>query len=48
MTVIARWRNADSYNTLRSSPDFQQTMARFAKEFAGPPKVSVNEILVEM
>lgn len=48
VTVIARWTDAGSYDLLRSSPDFEATMARFAARFAGPPSVSVNEILVEM
>ncbi len=48
VTVIARWRNADSYAALRNSSEFQATMARFAEAFTGPPTVSVNEILVEM
>jgi len=48
VTVIAHWREAASYEVLRSSADFQSTMAKFAKSFLGPPRVSVNEVLVEM
>ena len=48
VTVIAHWRDANSYEKLRNSTEFQSTMARFAEEFAGPPMVSINEILVEM
>ena len=48
VTVIARWRDAGSYQTLRNSSEFQSAMAQFAEQFAGPPQVSVNEILVEM
>lgn len=48
ITVIARWKNPESYQRLRASPEFQSTMARFAERFAGPPIVSANEILVEM
>ena len=48
VTVIARWRKAESYERLRDSPEFQSTMAQFARRFVGPPTVSVNEILVEM
>ncbi len=48
VTVIARWRNADSYQQLRNSDEFKATMARFAKRFAGPPTVSINEVLLEM
>lgn len=48
VTVIARWRSAASYERLRTSDAFQQTMQEFATRFAGPPVVRVNEILVEM
>lgn len=48
ITVIAHWRAAESYERLRNSPDFQETMARFAKEFLEPPIVTINEILVQM
>jgi quinol monooxygenase YgiN len=48
VTVIAHWRRATSYEVLRSSAEFQSTMARFAESFVGPPRVSVNEVLVEM
>ena len=48
ITVIAHWRDAGSYETLRSSAEFQSVMAGFAEEFTGPPMVSINEVLVEM
>ena len=48
VTVLARWRDAASYETLRSSPEFGATMALFAPHFAGPPSVQVNEVLVQM
>ena len=48
VTVIAQWRDATSYEALRHSEEFQTTMAQFAQDFDGPPKVSVNEILVQM
>jgi quinol monooxygenase YgiN len=48
VTVIARWRDPASYRVLRESPEFQSTMARFAEDFVEPPRVSINEILVEM
>ena len=38
VTVIARWRDAKSYEELRNSAEFQPTMARFAVEFACPPQ----------
>lgn len=48
VTVIARWANLESYDRLRASDEFQQTMSQFATKFVGPPSVSMNEILVEM
>lgn len=48
ITVIAWWSDANSYERLRSSKEFQQIMSRFATKFVGPPSVSVKEILVEM
>lgn len=48
VTVIAFWREASSYEVLRSSSEFQSTMAQFAESFVGPPSVTVNEVLVEM
>jgi quinol monooxygenase YgiN len=48
VTVIARWADPESYDRLRSTEQFQQTMSRFAAKFVEPPSVSVNEILVEM
>ena len=48
VTVIARWRDVDSYETLRNSPKYAAVMAQFAEEFTGQPTVSVNEILIEM
>lgn len=48
VTVIARWRDPFSYQVLRESPEFQSTMARFAHDFVEPPRVSINEILIEM
>ncbi len=48
VTVIARWRDATSYEALRDSGEFKAVMAQFAERFAGPPTVSINEILVQM
>lgn len=48
VTVIAHWANSESYDRLRASDDFQQTMSQFASKFVGAPSISINEILVEM
>jgi heme-degrading monooxygenase HmoA len=48
VTVLAFWQNADSYKTFSSSDAFRQVMSQFAAYFAGPPRVTINEILFEM
>jgi heme-degrading monooxygenase HmoA len=48
VTVIAHWTDADSYERLRTSDAFGETMQKFADKFVAPPSVSINEILVEM
>jgi heme-degrading monooxygenase HmoA len=48
VTVLAFWRNAESYKTFSSSDEFRQVMSQFASYFAGPPQVTINEILFEM
>ena len=48
VTVMAFWRNADSYKTFSSSAQFGQVMSQFAPFFAGQPQVTINEILFEM
>ncbi|MCP3997982.1 MAG: hypothetical protein GY722_23425 [bacterium] len=48
VTVIARWNDADSYESPRSSGYLLAAMAQFAEQFAGPPTVSVSDVLVEM
>lgn len=48
ITNIALWKSAESYQRLRSSEAFQNTMNQFSDVFRGPPAVSINELLVEM
>jgi heme-degrading monooxygenase HmoA len=48
ITNVAHWESAEAYERLRGSDDFKQTMARFAEMFVGPPRVSINELLVQM
>ncbi len=48
VTVIARWTDPESYERLRQSDRFRETMSRFADRFVAPPAISVNEVLVEM
>jgi quinol monooxygenase YgiN len=46
--VIARWRNPDSYELLRTSDAYAAAMSRFAPSFTGPPEIAITEVLVEM
>ena len=48
VTVLAFWKTAEAYQAFRSSDSFRQVMSQFGQYFAGPPEVSVNEILFEM
>lgn len=48
ITNIALWKSAESYERLRSSEAFQETMRQFADVLVGPPAVTINELLVEM
>lgn len=48
VTVLAFWKNEDSYRNFSSSAPFREVMAQFAPYFEKPPDVSVNEILFEM
>ena len=48
VTVIARWKKAESYRAYAASEKFQSTMARFAPHFATPPEVKVLERLWRM
>ncbi len=48
VTVIARWKNAESYEQFRASDKYKEAMAGLARYFAHPPTVEINEILVEL
>jgi heme-degrading monooxygenase HmoA len=48
VTVLAFWRNAGSYENFSASENFKQVMSQFGPYFAGPPQVSINEVLFEM
>ena len=48
MTVLAHWKNADAYEALRAKEKFQSAMKEFGPFFAGPPEISVHEVLVDM
>jgi len=48
LTVLATWRNTDSYQRLKASAKFQSTMREFGRHFASPPEISMNEVLVDM
>jgi quinol monooxygenase YgiN len=46
--VIAQWTDASSYSALRESPEFAAIMGQFSQRFVSPPRVTINEILVQM
>lgn len=48
ITVLAFWRKGESYKSFSASEKFRNAMSLFGPYFAGPPQVSVNEVLFEM
>ena len=48
VTVIAQWKDIESYQRLSGSSTFQQAMGKFAAFFAGPPEITSMEVLVDM
>lgn len=48
VTVIARWKSADSYHAFTASEAYKTAMESFEPYFAHKPTVDVNEILVEI
>jgi quinol monooxygenase YgiN len=48
VTVLATWRDTDSYKRLNASSEFQQIMREFSEFFASPPEISMNQVLVDM
>lgn len=48
LTVLAIWRDAESYRKMSASDKFKSTMSNFSRFFAGAPEVSVNRVLVNM
>ncbi|MDH3539171.1 MAG: antibiotic biosynthesis monooxygenase [Acidimicrobiia bacterium] len=48
VTVVAKWKNPDSYRKHAATEAYQTAMQEFARFFREPPTIEVNEILVEM
>jgi heme-degrading monooxygenase HmoA len=48
VVVLAFWRSEEPYRALSESGPFRQAMEAFAPHFAGPPEVTVREVLYEM
>ena len=46
--VIARWRDPESYQRLRSSDEFAEVMSHFTPYFLKPPEITITEVLVDM
>jgi len=48
VTVLATWADKDAYKAFSATSEFQAKMGLFAPHFAGPPEVTINQLLVEM
>ena len=48
ITLIARWKSAESYEAFADSEEYRSTMGEFARYFRGSPNVEINEILVDV
>lgn len=48
VTVLATWRDLNSYKRLSSSEVFRETMQKFGSFFASAPEISTNRVLVDM
>ena len=48
VTVLATWRDAESYEKMSDSAKFKTAMSKFGQFFASTPEVSVNEVMVDM
>ena len=48
VTVLAKWKNAESYRKISAGAEFQTTMQAFGAFFAAPPEVTTSQVLVEM
>lgn len=48
VTVLAKWRDHQSYVRMSGTLRFQHITRRFSELFAEPPEVTVNAVLVEM
>lgn len=48
VTVLATWRDVESYKRLSNSKVFGDTMQKFSSFFASAPEISTNRLLVDM
>jgi heme-degrading monooxygenase HmoA len=48
ITVIARWKSAESYKEFADGQEYRSAMGELARYFRGKPSVEINEILVEV
>ena len=48
ITVIARWKSAESYQEFADSEEYRSSMGELAIYFRGKPSVEINEILVDV
>ena len=48
VTMVAKWKNPDSYRKYAATDAYKKAMEEFAQYFRQPPTIEINEILVEM
>ena len=48
VTMVAKWKNPDSYRSYAATEEYKTAMEEFARFFRESPRVEINEILVEM
>ena len=48
VTIVAKWKNPDSYHKYAAREEYKTAMEEFARYFREPPTIEVNEILVDM
>ena len=48
VTMVAKWKNPDSYRKYAATEEYKTAMEEFARYFREAPKIEVNEILVDM
>lgn len=48
VTVLATWRDIESYKKMSGSTKYRNAMSEFSQFFASVPEISVNQVMIEM